>query len=75
LQIEAQGLPFENVAPLVKGIRGRDGLVSGDLDHGVWTAGLVQGLIHDVPSVKELVDRIITEAETLISVKLASLMN
>jgi nitronate monooxygenase len=75
LQIEAQGLPFENVAPLVKGIRGRDGLVSGELDHGVWTAGLVQGLIHDVPSVKELVDRIITEAETLISVKLASLMN
>jgi nitronate monooxygenase len=75
LKIEAQGLPFENVAPLVKGIRGREGLMSGDLDHGVWTAGLVQGLIHDVPTVKELVERIMREAEALISRKLASLLD
>lgn len=74
LKAEAQGLPFEKVAHLVKGVRGREGLLSGDLDHGVWTAGLVQGLIHDVPSVQELIDRIMSEAEALIAKKLAALV-
>lgn len=74
LKLEAQGLPFENVAHLVKGARGREGLISGDLDHGIWTAGLVQGLIGDVPTVKELIDRIIEEAQTLIAKRLAAIV-
>lgn len=44
----AGGAKFEDVADLVKGARGREGLESGDVDHGVWTAGMIQGLIHDV---------------------------
>lgn len=75
LKAEAQGLPFEKVAHLVKGIRGREGLMSGDLDHGIWSAGLVQGLIHDIPTVKELIDRIVSEAEALIAKKLASMVS
>lgn len=74
LKLEAQGLPFEHVAHLVKGARGREGLISGDLDHGIWTAGLVQGLIGDVPTVKELIDRIIEEAQTLIAKRLAAIV-
>jgi NAD(P)H-dependent flavin oxidoreductase YrpB (nitropropane dioxygenase family) len=35
---------------------------TGDVDAGVWSTGLPQGLIHDVPTVCELVDRIIAEA-------------
>jgi nitronate monooxygenase len=71
LELEAQGKPFEEVAHLVKGVRGREGLESGDLDHGIWSAGMVQGLIHDIPTVRELVDRIIAEATQIIQARLA----
>jgi NAD(P)H-dependent flavin oxidoreductase YrpB (nitropropane dioxygenase family) len=71
---EAAGKPFEEIAHLVKGARGREGLVSGDLDHGVWTAGLIQALIHDVPTGGELIDRIIREAEEIITGRLAGFM-
>lgn len=72
--IEREGKPFEAVAHLVKGARGREGLENGDTDHGVWTAGMVQGLIHDVPSVAELVDRIMAEAEAIIAARLAGMI-
>jgi NADH:quinone reductase (non-electrogenic) len=70
----AGGAKFEDVADLVKGVRGREGLESGDTDHGIWSAGMVQGLIHDVPSVRELVDRIVAEAEALIRQRLAGML-
>jgi NAD(P)H-dependent flavin oxidoreductase YrpB (nitropropane dioxygenase family) len=71
---EAAGKPFEEISHLVKGARGREGLISGDLDHGVWTAGLIQALIHDVPTAGELIDRIIREAEEIITGRLAGFM-
>ena len=73
LRLEAEGRPFEDVAHLVKGARGREGLMSGDLDHGVWTAGTVQGLIHDVPTVKDLVERIVSDAEAVIRRRLSGM--
>ncbi|VFR35984.1 Enoyl-[acyl-carrier-protein] reductase [FMN] [plant metagenome] len=73
LEAERAGQPFEAVAPLVKGLRGREGLESGDLDHGIWTAGQVQGLIHDIPTVQELVSRIVAEAEAIIGGRLAAM--
>jgi NADH:quinone reductase (non-electrogenic) len=73
LELERAGKPFEDVAHLVRGVRGREGLVSGDIHHGVWSAGMAQGLIRDVPSVRELVERIIWGAEALISGRLRSL--
>jgi NAD(P)H-dependent flavin oxidoreductase YrpB (nitropropane dioxygenase family) len=39
---------------------------AGDPEHGVWSAGLVQGLIHDIPSCAELVSRIVEGAEQII---------
>lgn len=39
----------------------------GDLEAGAWSCGLVAGLIHDVPTCQELVDRIMGEAETIIA--------
>lgn len=73
VRIERDGNPFEAIAHLVKGARGREGLISGDPEHGIWTAGMVQGLIHDVPSVKDLVERIVADAEALIAGRLATM--
>ncbi|KAK6584860.1 hypothetical protein PZA11_003084 [Diplocarpon coronariae] len=54
---------FEEVAEYVSGKRGRQVFLNGDPDYGVWTAGQVIGLIHDIPSCDELVKRIEREAE------------
>jgi NADH:quinone reductase (non-electrogenic) len=68
---EREGCSFDDIRHLVSGARGREGLESGDIHHGIWTAGQVQGLIHDVPSVGELINRIVTEAEAIIRQRLA----
>lgn len=63
---------FDDVAELVSGKRGRTRvLIEGDMDDGMWWAGQSQGLIHDVPSCRELVERIVTEACDLIDNRLA----
>jgi nitronate monooxygenase len=74
LRLEAEGRPFEEVAHLVKGARGLEGLENGDPDHGIWTAGSVVGLIDDVPSVAELIERIMADAEALIAKRLAMMI-
>ncbi|WP_197321705.1 nitronate monooxygenase family protein [Saccharomonospora sp. NB11] len=63
---------FEDVRPLVAGARGREVFEKGDLDAGIWTAGTVQGLIDDVPTVAELIERIVTEARELIEGRLTA---
>jgi NADH:quinone reductase (non-electrogenic) len=40
------------------------------MDAGAWSCGMVVGLINDAPSVKELIDRIMSEAETLVCSRL-----
>jgi NAD(P)H-dependent flavin oxidoreductase YrpB (nitropropane dioxygenase family) len=71
VQMERDGAKFEEVRPLVVGARGREGLESGDINHGIWSAGMIQGLIHDIPSVDELVTRIVADAEAIITERLA----
>ena len=71
IAIEAEGKPFEEVAGLVKGAKGREGLESGNTEHGIWTAGMVQGIINDIPTVAELIERIIGEAIEIIGGRLA----
>ncbi|EDU44100.1 Dioxygenase related to 2-nitropropane dioxygenase [Pyrenophora tritici-repentis] len=53
---------FEEVAEYVSGKRGRQVFQNGDPDFGVWTAGQVIGLIHDIPTNEELLKRIEREA-------------
>jgi len=73
VELERGGAKFEDVSHLVKGTRGREGLDTGDTDMGIWSAGMVQGLILDVPSVKELIERVIAEAEEIMYRRLANL--
>ena len=60
------GAVFEDVRSLVSGAKGRVALETGDLDAGIIWAGQVQGLIHDVPTCRELIERIIAEAEKIV---------
>ena len=71
---EAEGKPFADVAELVKGTRGRAALSSGDTGDGIWSAGMIQGLIHDIPTCEVLVTRIVAEAEAIIKSRLAGMV-
>jgi nitronate monooxygenase len=74
LKIEAEGGQFDDVRDLVAGSRGVQVYETGDPEAGIWWAGQVQGLIGDIPTAGELVDRIIAEAEELISGRLSALL-
>jgi NADH:quinone reductase (non-electrogenic) len=50
-------------------------MIDGEVEAGAWSCGMVVGLIHDVPSVKELIDRIMADAERLIRGRLAGLLD
>ena len=72
--IEAAGdATIDDLAHLVSGERGKQALRNGDADAGIWSAGMVAGLIHDVPTCRELVDRIVREAAAIIDARLASM--
>lgn len=70
-EIESRpGAEFVDVADLVAGERGVAVLETGDLELGIFWAGLSSGLVYDVPSVAELVSRIVSEAEGIINTRL-----
>jgi NADH:quinone reductase (non-electrogenic) len=73
--MEREGATFEQVRDLVAGARGKVVYATGDADHGIWSAGQVQGLIHDIPSCAELVSRIVREAETIIRSRLEGMLS
>lgn len=76
IEIESQpgDTNFEDLAPLVAGVKGREVLEKGDLEHGVWTAGMVVGLIHDIPDCETLVHRIVADAEEIIKARMNSVL-
>jgi nitronate monooxygenase len=69
------GSSFKDVQDFVAGVKGRHVLEAGALDYGIWSAGLVQGLINDVPTIEELVHRIVREAEEIIAGRLAGMLH
>ena len=66
-------LKFEDIIPEVAGIYPRV-MREGQVDAGAWSCGMVAGLIHDIPTVKELIERIMAEAEALVRKRLASIL-
>jgi nitronate monooxygenase len=66
-------IKFEDIIEEVAGVYPRI-MKQGEMDAGGWSCGMVAGLIHDVPTVKELIDRIMTEAEGLIRQRLAGVL-
>ncbi|MFT4265618.1 MAG: nitronate monooxygenase family protein [Xenophilus sp.] len=74
-RLERPDATFEDVALLVRGARGRELLETGDLDAGLVWAGQSQGLIHDIPSVAELIARIVGDAQRIIAQDLRTLLD
>ena len=65
---------FMDVKDLVAGVRGRERCIeNGDLEDGIWTAGMVVGLIHDIPSCEELIQRMVAEAREAVRERLSAL--
>lgn len=72
LEIEKEkgdDLKFEDVYEQVAGVYPRI-MLEGDMDAGAWSCGMVAGLIHDIPTCKDLIDGIMSGAETIIRKRL-----
>ncbi|MFH1518520.1 MAG: nitronate monooxygenase family protein [Pseudomonadota bacterium] len=67
-------LQFKDIAEEVAGVYPRI-MIDGEMDAGAWSCGMVAGLIHDIPTCKELIDRIMAEAEEIINGRLARFLN
>jgi nitronate monooxygenase len=68
------GATFDDVKELVAGAAGREMLETGDLSKGVFWAGMIQGLIHDIPTCEVLIQRIVADAEQIIRQRLTGLL-
>ena len=65
---------FEDIGPEVAGVYPRI-MKQGEMDAGAWSCGMVAGLIHDIPTVKALIDRIMGEAESIVRGRLRDMIN
>jgi NADH:quinone reductase (non-electrogenic) len=61
IEYRAGGCEFEDIRPLVAGVRGRAALMSGEVDAGIVSAGQCIGLIDDVPTCAELIERMVAD--------------
>ncbi|HVV34321.1 MAG TPA: nitronate monooxygenase, partial [Vitreimonas sp.] len=67
-------IKFEDIIAEVGGVYPRI-MQEGDMDAGAWSCGMVAGLIHDIPTCKELIDRIMNDADKLIRGRLEGFLN
>ena len=77
LEIEREkgaSLKIDDILDQVAGVYPKV-MVDGEMDAGAWSCGMVVGLIHDVPTVKELIDRIMAEAEAIIRQRLTGFLD
>lgn len=71
---KGQNLKIEDIHDQVAGIYPKV-MIEGDMNAGAWSCGMVAGLIHDIPTVKELIDRIMHDAEAIIRQRLEGFLN
>ena len=73
-QEKGEDLKFEDIYEQVAGVYPRI-MSEGDMDAGAWSCGMVAGLISDIPTCQELIDRIMSEAEAIIRQRLAGFLD
>ncbi len=73
VEIESTGTAtFEDVKDLVAGQRGRVVFEEGDLEHGIWSAGISVARVKDIPTCEEMVSRLVSDAKNIIDDRLQS---
>jgi nitronate monooxygenase len=76
LEIESRGIPsIQDLIPYVSGLVGKGMLEDGNMDKGTLAAGQCVGLIRDIPTCQELLDRIMAEAEEIIKTRFARMLS
>ena len=74
VEIESTGTAkFEDVKDLVAGQRGRVVFEEGDMEHGIWSAGISVARVKDIPTCDEMVSRLVSDAEGIIDGRLQKL--
>ncbi len=68
-----KNIRFEDIIQEVAGVYPKI-MMEGDMECGAWSCGMVAGLIHDIPTCRELIDRIMAEAETIIQKRLSGFL-
>ncbi len=66
LEMERKGATLEELLPLISGLRGKQALDDGDINAGAIPCGQSVGLIHDIPSVSEIIESVINEAKLIV---------
>ena len=66
LEKEKQGATLQDLIPLIAGATAREAWAKGDVSHGLLACGQVVGLVHETPTVKEVVDSIISGAQQIL---------
>ena len=66
LEMEDKGAPLQEILSMISGDKVRNAYSTGDISDALFTVGQVVGLVHDIPTVKELLERTVQEAETII---------
>ena len=69
IQPQGAGLKFEDIIDEVAGVYPKI-MLEGAMDAGAWSCGMVAGLIHDIPTCKALIDRIMAEADAIVRQRL-----
>ncbi len=67
-------LEFKDILPEVAGVYPKI-MTEGEMEAGAWSCGMVAGLIHDIPTCQELIDRIMSEADQIINERLGGFLN
>ncbi len=75
IEIESKGgATIDDLAPFISGQKNRKVMEEGDIEYGTWSAGMVAGLIHDIPTANELIQKIMADAEKIIKSRLNSIV-
>ena len=67
-------MEFSLIQDMVAGAKGKVALSDGNVDYGIWTSGMVQGLINDIPTCEALIENIVSECRQVVQERMAALM-
>lgn len=75
LEMEKSGASIQEMRPILSGTRGQSMMQHGEVDEGIMSVGQCIGLIDDIPTVKEVIDKIIKEATQIVNERLVKIAN